>query len=163
MVTSLSGGPTCSISSFNADLALGARRAFGRSAFAHKEIRALATAGILILGEGARVIYVTEAQPVPALVAVGIKRTSGQAQGFSRMAPGVGKTYEMLRQARRRKMDVLPQRCRESPSCRLSTNTLTPMPRVAASETLAGCRGTAGGVDRCLDDQTAARGSVRTL
>lgn len=47
--------------------------AFGRSAFARKEIRALATAGILILGAGAGVIYVAEAQPAPALVAAGIE------------------------------------------------------------------------------------------
>ncbi|WEJ56939.1 potassium-transporting ATPase subunit KdpA [Devosia sp. FJ2-5-3] len=47
--------------------------AFGRSAFARKEIRALAIAGILILGAGAGVIYVAEAQPAPALVAAGIE------------------------------------------------------------------------------------------
>jgi K+-transporting ATPase ATPase A chain len=47
--------------------------AFGRSAFARKEIRALAIAGILILGTGAGVIYVAEAQPAPALVAAGIE------------------------------------------------------------------------------------------
>jgi potassium-transporting ATPase potassium-binding subunit len=47
--------------------------AFGRSAFARKEIRALATAGILILGAGAAVIYAAEAQPAPALVAAGIE------------------------------------------------------------------------------------------
>jgi K+-transporting ATPase ATPase A chain len=47
--------------------------AFGRSAFARKQIRALATAGILILGAGAAVIYVAEAQPAPALVAAGIE------------------------------------------------------------------------------------------
>jgi potassium-transporting ATPase potassium-binding subunit len=47
--------------------------AFGRSAIARREIRALATAGILILGAGAAVIYVAEAQPAPALVAAGIE------------------------------------------------------------------------------------------
>ena len=47
--------------------------AFGRSAFARKEIRALATAGILLLGGGAVVIYAAEAQPAPALVAAGIE------------------------------------------------------------------------------------------
>lgn len=47
--------------------------AFGRTAFARKEIRALATAGILILGAGAAVIYAAEAQPAPALVAAGIE------------------------------------------------------------------------------------------
>lgn len=47
--------------------------AFGRSTFARKEIRALATAGILILGAGAAVIYAAEAQPAPALVAAGIE------------------------------------------------------------------------------------------
>lgn len=47
--------------------------AFGRSAFARKEIRALATAGIMILGAGASVIYVAESQPAPALVAAGVE------------------------------------------------------------------------------------------
>jgi K+-transporting ATPase ATPase A chain len=47
--------------------------AFGRSAFARREVRALATAGILILGAGAAVIYAAEAQPAPALVAAGIE------------------------------------------------------------------------------------------
>jgi K+-transporting ATPase ATPase A chain len=47
--------------------------AFGRSASARREIRALVTAGILILGAGAAVIYVAEAQPAPALVAAGIE------------------------------------------------------------------------------------------
>ena len=47
--------------------------AFGRSALARKEVRALATAGILILGAGAAVIYAAEAQPAPALVAAGIE------------------------------------------------------------------------------------------
>jgi len=47
--------------------------AFGRTAIARKDIRALATAGIIILAAGASVIYVSEAQPAPALVAAGIE------------------------------------------------------------------------------------------
>ncbi|MBJ6985815.1 potassium-transporting ATPase subunit KdpA [Devosia sp. MC521] len=47
--------------------------AFGRSAFARKEIRALATAAILILGAGGAAIYTAEAQPAPALAAAGIE------------------------------------------------------------------------------------------
>ncbi|MBK1793250.1 potassium-transporting ATPase subunit KdpA [Devosia sp. WQ 349] len=47
--------------------------AFGRSAFARKDIRALATAAILILGAGGAAIYTAEAQPAPALAAAGIE------------------------------------------------------------------------------------------
>lgn len=46
--------------------------AFGRSAIARKEIRALVAAGMLILAAGAAVIYTAEVQPAPALVAAGI-------------------------------------------------------------------------------------------
>ncbi|WP_173088881.1 potassium-transporting ATPase subunit KdpA [Devosia sp. 1635] len=47
--------------------------AFGRTAIARKDIRALATAAIIILAAGAAVIYHSEAQPAPALVATGIE------------------------------------------------------------------------------------------
>ncbi|WP_127754408.1 potassium-transporting ATPase subunit KdpA [Devosia sp. 1566] len=47
--------------------------AFGRTAIARKDIRALATAAIIILAAGAAVIYHSEAQPAPALVAAGIE------------------------------------------------------------------------------------------
>ncbi|MBJ3786682.1 potassium-transporting ATPase subunit KdpA [Devosia sediminis] len=47
--------------------------AFGRTAIARKDIRALATAAIVILAAGAAIIYVSEAQPAPALVAAGIE------------------------------------------------------------------------------------------
>jgi len=46
--------------------------AFGRTAIGRKDIRALATAAMVILAAGASVIYVTEAQPAPALVAAGV-------------------------------------------------------------------------------------------
>lgn len=46
--------------------------AFGRSALARKEIRALAAAALIILSTGAAALYWTETQPAPALVAAGV-------------------------------------------------------------------------------------------
>jgi potassium-transporting ATPase potassium-binding subunit len=49
--------------------------AFGRSAIARKEIRALVVAGMVILSAGAAVVYTAEVQPAPALVAAGLENT----------------------------------------------------------------------------------------
>jgi K+-transporting ATPase ATPase A chain len=46
--------------------------AFGRSALARQEVRALAAAALIILSAGAAAIYWTETQPAPALVAAGV-------------------------------------------------------------------------------------------
>ncbi|WP_296598681.1 potassium-transporting ATPase subunit KdpA [Phenylobacterium sp.] len=46
--------------------------AFGRSALARKDVRALVAAAAIILSAGAAAIYWTETQPAPALVAAGV-------------------------------------------------------------------------------------------
>jgi len=46
--------------------------AFGRSALARKDVRALAAAAFIILSAGAATLYWTETQPAPALVAAGV-------------------------------------------------------------------------------------------
>ncbi|MET0338785.1 MAG: potassium-transporting ATPase subunit KdpA, partial [Caulobacter sp.] len=46
--------------------------AFGRSAFAKKDVKALATAAFILLFAGAGAIYWAETQPAPALVAAGV-------------------------------------------------------------------------------------------
>jgi K+-transporting ATPase ATPase A chain len=46
--------------------------AFGRTALAGRNVRALAVAAMVILAAGAATIYVSEAQPAPALVAAGV-------------------------------------------------------------------------------------------
>ena len=46
--------------------------AFGRSAMAKKDVRALVAAAAIILSAGAAVLYWTETQPAPALVAAGV-------------------------------------------------------------------------------------------
>jgi K+-transporting ATPase ATPase A chain len=46
--------------------------AFGRSALARKDVRALAVAALIILSAGAATLYWTETQPAPALVAAGV-------------------------------------------------------------------------------------------
>jgi K+-transporting ATPase ATPase A chain len=43
--------------------------AFGRSVLAKRDVRALVMAGMILLSAGAAVVYVTETQPAPALVA----------------------------------------------------------------------------------------------
>jgi len=46
--------------------------AFGRSAMARKDVRALAAAALIILSAGASAIYWAETQPAPSLVAAGV-------------------------------------------------------------------------------------------
>jgi K+-transporting ATPase ATPase A chain len=46
--------------------------AFGRSALAKKDVRALAIAAFLLLGASAAALYAIETQPAPALVAAGV-------------------------------------------------------------------------------------------
>ena len=56
-------------------LAWAAFFAFGRSAMARKDVRALAAAALIILSAGAAAIYWTETQAAPALVAAGVDAT----------------------------------------------------------------------------------------
>lgn len=46
--------------------------AFGRSALARKDVRALAAAALILLSAGAAALYWTETQPAPALIAAGV-------------------------------------------------------------------------------------------